>query len=80
MLNLIKEYNLDNYIVELYQEQNSPQIPSETLDSITTTLNDQLYPNNIVERLDSIKNIKQIIIYSKSREVILVSDNEWFSV
>jgi hypothetical protein len=76
MLNLIKEYNLDNYIVELYQEQNSPQIPSETLDSITTTLNDQLYPNNIVERLDSIKNIKQIIIYSKSREVILVSDNE----
>jgi len=77
LLNLIKEYILDNYFVELYQESNAQPIPDELLESIRQTLNNQKYAKDIVEQLEAIKGIKQIIIYDSNKNVLLISDNEF---
>ena len=77
-LNLIRVYNLDNYIVELYKEDGGLSISDEILDSIQITLNDKQYPKDIVEYLENLKGIKQIAIYDLNKNVLLISDNEFW--
>jgi hypothetical protein len=77
MLELIKEYNLDKFNVKIYKNaENSDVVDIETIDSLTTTLNNQDYPRGIVETLQSLAGVKKISVSDKDNNILVVSANE----
>jgi len=77
MLETIKEYNLDKFKVKVEKALNDTNVISlEVLDSLTTKLNDEVYPRGIVETLEILDGVKRITVSDHENNTLIISTNE----
>jgi hypothetical protein len=77
MLETIKEYNLDKFKVKVEKALNDTNVVSlEVLDSLTTKLNDEVYPRGIVETLEVLDGVKRITVFDHENNILVISTNE----
>lgn len=76
MLKLIKTYDLDKFNVNVYKvSKESEVVSSETLDSLTVNLNNEIYPRGIVETLEVLPGVKRITVSDKLNNILVTSTN-----
>jgi hypothetical protein len=81
MLETIKEYNLDKFKVKVEKALNDTNVVSlEVLDSLTTKLNNEVYPRGIVETLEVLDGVKRITVSDHDNNILIMSTNELLDI
>lgn len=71
---LITQINLDRFIVKLYKLNTATSVVSvETINSLTSTFNNQQYPKDILNIIESLEGVTKVEIFDLNNELLIDS-------
>lgn len=68
---LVSELSLTNYNVKIYGDNLQPSI----IESMVVELNQQPYPKQIIEILETIEQVSQVSVFDKENNLLTNSEN-----
>jgi hypothetical protein len=68
---LVSEISLTNYNIKIYGDNLQPSL----IESMTAELDQQPYPKQIIELLETIEQVSQVSIFDKENNLLINSEN-----